>query len=97
MFPFFNCYQFPQLNCKFKRLAYSPQGMNLLAKIMPITPKSMSLNAGTEVLICKENGHVFRAHFQTKTYFKPARAVCVLKHLHRAKYFFSLSIQLKLR
>ena len=35
MLKFFNCYQIAQLNCKFKRLAVSPQVHELLEKIMP--------------------------------------------------------------
>ena len=31
--PFFNCYQIPQLNCKYKILSVSPQRMTMLVKI----------------------------------------------------------------
>ena len=69
MFPFFNCYEIPQLKCKFKRLSISPQRMAWIVKIMLIIEeksffhtnkcKCMSVNVEIELPICEENGHVF--------------------------------------
>ena len=68
MFPFINCCQIPQLNCEFKRLAVSTECMTVLEKIMLIVVeiffctnkcKYMSLNAGTELTICKRKRTCF--------------------------------------
>ena len=69
MFPFFNCYQIPQLNLKFKRLVVSPQRMTLLVKnILTIVEKNifhtkkcqwMSLNRRIELPVREGNGNIF--------------------------------------
>ena len=45
----------------------------------------------------KKTSMLFRAQFQTQTCFETAQSVWVPKHWGSQKYFFSISIQLKLR
>ena len=67
MFKFFDCYQIPQLNCKFKRLVVSPQRMivagenhaNNFKEKFFYTNKCMLLNIGIELPICEGNGYDF--------------------------------------
>ena len=67
MSPVFNCYQIPQFNCKFKKLAVSPQPMtgenhafNCRNNFFHTNKcKSISLNFGMELPIYDGRGHVF--------------------------------------
>ena len=63
MFPFYNCYQIPQLISKFKRFVVNPQptlANNCKKKFFHNNKcKYMSIKVETELPICKENGHVF--------------------------------------
>ena len=106
LFPFYNCYQVSQRNCKFKRLAFSPRCMTFLVKIMRtmvgksfftlINVSACPLMLEWSSLFAKETDMFLRAQFQSQTCFKTARPVWVPKHLCPQLYFFSISMQFKL-
>ena len=106
-FLFSNCYQIPQLNYNFKRLAVSLHHIILMVNIMltfveKICFTLINVSACPQMLqqsplFVKKTSIFLCAQFQTPTCFETAQLACVPKHLSPQKYFSSISIRLKLR
>lgn len=97
-FPFFNCYQISQLNCRVKRLLVSPQHMTLLVKIM-LTTSGKSFFTLTEAFYFSFNDTIRSINYNNSflQLFHEFKRLCpICKHLKK-RYKKCLPFCLQLR